>query len=68
MAPVTPPQPAAQATAVEYRIMKSRRQTGEPYLLQRGKWQTENGKRVFRVESEKGFATREEAGRAMEVS
>ncbi len=45
----------------EYRIVKSRRQSGEPYLLQRGHWREQKGKRVFEAEWEKGFAEREKA-------
>lgn len=45
----------------EYRIVKSRRQTGEPYLLQRGNWGMVKGKRTFGVEWEKGFESREKA-------
>lgn len=56
-------EPATPATASdrEYRIVKSRRQTGEPYLLQRGVWSQIKGKRVFEVEWEKGFESREKA-------
>jgi hypothetical protein len=62
-------QPAADpggmaSPASEYRILKSRRQGGPPYFLQRGTWQQLKGKRVFQVESEKEFATREEAVQA----
>ncbi|QOV91271.1 hypothetical protein [Humisphaera borealis] len=51
------------ATVVErdYRIVKSRRQSGEPYLLQRGTWGQVKGKRAFIVEWEKGFDSREKA-------
>ncbi len=63
-------QPAAEETADtsstdavtrEYRIVRSRRQSGEPFLLQRGIWAQVKGKRVFEVEWEKGFDTREKA-------
>jgi len=47
------------------RIVKSRRQDGPPYLLQLGAWKEVGGKRVFTVESEKGFDTREAAEAAM---
>ena len=62
--------PAADAAptaspAAEHRILKSRRQGGPPYLLQRGAWQQQNGKRVFQVEWEKDFATRAEARNAV---
>jgi len=56
-APAAAPAPAVR----EYRIQKSRRQSGEPYLLQRGTWATQKGKRVFTVEWEKGFPSRENA-------
>jgi len=52
---------AGDATAPEYRVMKSRRKDGQPYLLQRGGWQQEAGKRVFTVAWEKDFPTREAA-------
>jgi hypothetical protein len=59
------PMPAAE-TAAEYRIYKSRRQDGLPYLLQRGQWQQLKGKRAFDVQWEKGFAEREQAERHLE--
>ena len=71
-APVQPVEPtvaeqpdAARPARVgrEYRIVKSRRQNGEPYLLQRGYWHQPKGKRVFEVQWEKGFANREAAER-----
>lgn len=49
------------ASALEYRIVKSRRQNGDPYLLQRGTWSELKGKRVFSIDWEKGFADREKA-------
>jgi hypothetical protein len=57
---------AATATDVadpsrEYRIVKSRRQGGDPYLLQRGQWHDRGGKRTFTVDWEKGFPTRPDA-------
>jgi len=52
---------AATSPVAEYRIYKSRRQDGPPYLLQRGSWEQIKGKRVFQVEWEKDFPTREEA-------
>ncbi len=57
------PEPPTQAesTPREYRIVKSRRQGGEPYLLQRGYWHEQKGKRIFTVEWEKGFPDREKA-------
>lgn len=46
------------STSPEYRIVKSRRQSGQPYLLQRGLWSQQKGKRVFTANWEKGFDTR----------
>jgi hypothetical protein len=51
----------ASNLAPEYRVLKSRRQGGPPYLLQRGSWQQVKGKRAFHVKWEKDFATRAEA-------
>jgi hypothetical protein len=48
-------------SATEYRIVKSRRRDGLPYLVQRGQWQQANGRRTFDVQWEKGFADREAA-------
>lgn len=75
----TPVAPAPQAEAApaqvapesapagrEYRILKSRRRDGMPYLLQRGSWRDGGGKRVFESDWEKGFATREEAEKHMD--
>jgi hypothetical protein len=42
----------------EYRIVKSRRRDGLPYLVQRGHWQQSNGRRTFDMQWEKGFADR----------
>lgn len=55
-----PVEPAAPA-ALEYRVVKSRRAGGSPYLLQRGHWDRQNGKRAFKVEWEKGFDDRDKA-------
>jgi hypothetical protein len=52
---------ASSAIAQEYRVVKSRRQDGTPYLLQRGCWHAVNGKRAFDVDWEKGFDAREQA-------
>lgn len=63
-APSPEPAPRAEAPAApgrDYRVLKSRRQDGEPYLLQRGHWEQTGGKRVFAVEWEKGFPARESA-------
>jgi hypothetical protein len=45
----------------EYRIVKSRRRDGLPYLVQRGQWQQTSGRRTFDAQWEKGFADREAA-------
>jgi hypothetical protein len=45
----------------EYRIVKSRRRDGLPYLVQRGQWQQVNGRRTFDMQWEKGFADRDAA-------
>lgn len=63
---VEPPSDAGPPEAREYRIVKSRRQSGDPYLLQRGQWGMQKGKRTFAAEWEKGFATREAAERHQE--
>ena len=56
--------PAGQADSPrEYRIVKSRRRDGDPYLLQRGRWQEGADKRTFHVEWEKGFPARPDAER-----
>jgi hypothetical protein len=64
-APARPAATAAAAAPVtgepEYRIVKSRRRDGQPYLLQRGHWQDKGGKRTFTVDWEQGFDTREAA-------
>lgn len=77
-APHPQPQHSAPATAdapslplpatadTEYRISKSRRRDGLPYLLQRGRWQQVKGKRAFEVQWEKGFELREQAERHLE--
>lgn len=49
------------SSAPAYRIMKSRRRDGMPYLLQRGTWRDVGGKRVFEANWEKGFPAREQA-------
>ena len=51
------------AKEIEYRIVKSRRQGGDPFLLQRGRWDEVHGKRAFNVAWEKGFVVREKAER-----
>jgi hypothetical protein len=63
---VVPPGGSADAAGGDYRIVKSRRRDGAAYLLQRGRWREEGkegekGRRVFTVEWEAGFTTREEA-------
>ncbi|HEX8914797.1 MAG TPA: hypothetical protein VF796_20765, partial [Humisphaera sp.] len=57
-APAAAPSPT---TPVEYRIHKSRRKDGLPYLLQRGTWSQVGTKRIFAVDWEKGFAERPQA-------
>jgi hypothetical protein len=52
---------AQPPSPTEYRIVKSRRRDGLPYLVQRGQWQQANGRRTFDVQWEKGFADREAA-------
>ena len=52
---------AEQVQELSYRIVKSRRRDGQPYLLQRGSWNDRGGKHVFLVEWEKDFLTREGA-------
>jgi len=47
--------------ATEYRVVKSRRRDGLPYLVQRGHWQQLKDKRAFDVQWEKGFPDREQA-------
>ena len=73
VAAVTPAAPAAKAAAEartvapaspaepKYRVMKSRRRDGLPFLLQRGTWRDAGGKRLFEAAWEKGFPTREQA-------
>jgi hypothetical protein len=51
----------AEPAELEYRVIKSRRADGAPYILQRGHWHQQKGKRVFKVDWEKGFAEREKA-------
>jgi hypothetical protein len=58
--PVTPAE-SAEPGELEYRIIKSRRAIGAPYILQRGHWQQQKGKRIFKVDWEKGFENREQA-------
>jgi hypothetical protein len=61
------PQPKAVAVVApavpgtDYRVVKSRRKDGQPYLLQRGTWSTQGTKRTYAAEWEKGFDTREQA-------
>jgi len=49
------------ASEPAYRIVKSRRKDGSPYLLQRGTWKQQGNKRVFEANWEKGFEVREQA-------
>lgn len=50
----------------EYRIVRSRRTGGQPYLLQRGTWSDRDGKRIFKLDWEKGFDEREKAERHLQ--
>jgi hypothetical protein len=62
-------EPLSMPTATgdtEYRIHKSRRRDGLPFLLQRGQWQQVKGKRAFEVQWEKGFEAREQAERHLD--
>ena len=52
---------AAAPAELEYRILKSRRAGGAAYVLQRGHWGQQRGKRVFKIDWEKGFEDREKA-------
>ena len=61
-AAATPTAPANPAEP-QYRIYKSRRREGLPYLLQRGTWRDAGGKRLFEANWEKGFAERAQAER-----
>jgi hypothetical protein len=49
-----------------YRIVKSRRKDGPPYLLQRGTWKQQGTKRVFEANWEKGFEVRDQAEKHLE--
>jgi hypothetical protein len=62
----TPSLPMPPSGDTEYRVQKSRRRDGLPYLLQRGRWQQVKDKRVFDVQWEKGFEGREQAERHLE--
>lgn len=62
-APAAPALLSEASAAPEYRIYKSRRRDGLPYLLQRGSWRGVGGKRLFEAAWEKGFAQREQAER-----
>lgn len=55
------PAESTEPGELEYRILKSRRAGGAPYILQRGHWEQQKGKRVFKVDWEKGFEDREKA-------
>lgn len=48
---------------LEYRIVRSRRAGGLPWLLQRGSWSGGEGKRTFQLDWEKGFEDRLRAER-----
>jgi hypothetical protein len=62
-APMKLSQPALPS---EYRVVKSRRRDGLPYLVQRGQWQETNGRRSFDVQWEKGFEDRAQADKHLE--
>lgn len=53
--------PESESTELEYRIVRSRRAGGHPYLLQRGTWSQRDGKRIFNLDWEKGFEERAKA-------
>jgi hypothetical protein len=55
------PVESADPGELEYRVLKSRRAGGAPYILQRGHWEQQKGKRIFKVDWEKGFEDREKA-------
>lgn len=55
------PAESAESAESEYRVLKSRRAGGSPYILQRGHWHQQKGKRIFKVDWEKGFEDREKA-------
>lgn len=60
------PSTSDQPTELEYRIIRSRRADGLPYLLQRGTWSQRDGKRIFKLDWEKGFDERAKAERHLE--
>lgn len=65
-------QPVSRGTEVlgpaelEYRIVRSRRASGPSYLLQRGTWSERDGKRIFKLDWEKGFDDRARAEQHLE--
>lgn len=62
-----PAQPkSAEPSELEYRIVRSRRAGGPPYLLQRGTWSQRDGKRIFKLDWEKGFDDRAKAEEHLE--
>jgi hypothetical protein len=65
--PRQPELPASEeSTELQYRIIRSRRADGLPYLLQRGTWSQRDGKRIFKLDWEKGFDDRAKAERHLE--
>jgi len=60
------PQVDTESQGNEYRVIKSRRKDGLPYLLQRGVWSQQGGKRTFKAGWEKDFETREQAEERLE--
>lgn len=63
--PVAMPQ-SPEHSELEYRIVRSRRADGAPYLLQRGTWSQRDGKRSFKLDWEKGFDERAKAERHLQ--
>jgi hypothetical protein len=62
-----PAQPElAEPGELEYRIVRSRRAGGPSYLLQRGTWFQRDGKRIFKLDWEKGFDDRAKAEHHLE--
>lgn len=57
---ITQPE-STEPSELEYRIVRSRRAGGQPYLLQRGTWSQRDGKRNFKLDWEKGFDNRTKA-------
>jgi hypothetical protein len=58
--------PDLDPLSLEYRVVRSRRTGGQPYLLQRGTWSDRDGKRTFKLDWEKGFDERDKADRHLQ--